>query len=212
MAIGDKADMLARINSYLPDWYGEDADNKEALLNGYAEVAAFIYSLQQYVLLQTRIATSTGPFLELINQDYLGGLFPRRHKENDVTYRKRLQINIIRPRNTRYSYIKVLEDLTGRTPLVWEGFKPTDTNWLNGGFVLNVNGLGSGTPYTIYILAFRPIDSGNAFNGLNNPSYSLNSGFVLGAVNKPYISDDDILQAVNSVHSAGITPIVWITN
>jgi hypothetical protein len=210
MGTGDIDDIFNRLKKYIPyGWFTNPTVNLDAILKGLATAYTDIYDLIEFTQSQTRIATATGIFLDLIAQDYLG-FFPRRAGENDATYRHRIQINILRERVTRPAIVSVLEDLTGRTPIIYEGWRPQDTNWLNGGFILNQSCYGSRSfPGQFFVKAFRPVQNGSALNGLNNPSYALNGNIFLGnGKNRLIITDRDILQAVQDTKAAGI--IAWV--
>jgi hypothetical protein len=207
MAIGDLTDIKARLAQYLPPWFGDEHPTLDAILAGFATNGVTVYSGIQFAILQTRLQTATGIYLELIAQDYLGN-FPRHHGENDASYRKRIQVNLIRERATRQAIIDVLTDLTGRTPIVYEGWRPTDTNWLDGGFILDgASTLASITPYEAFVIAFRPFNNGTANNGLDNASFSLDNSFYLG-VTDIVITDADIYNAVQQTKCGGT--IVWV--
>jgi hypothetical protein len=214
MPLYDQDDMLKRLLGQLPaGWFGTEHPTLDAIMTAFAAMYAEIEAEAQYLKDQMRIATADLPFLELMGYDYLNGQFPPRYQESPNTYRVRLKANILRERNTRQAYISVLQDLTGRTPIVLEGFMPLDTNYLNGGFVLGINSLGSGLEAEITIIAFRPFNNSTAQNGLNNDTYSLNSGFYLAdGKNEFLITDDDIRQAVESVRMGGIKVNLIITD
>src|SRR3984957_19084211 len=91
MATGDQNDMLARIKALLPNgWFRGLTPVLDALLSGYAWSLSFIYQLIQYAQLQTRIATATDGFLDLISFDFFGGSLPRKSQEYDAPFRSRI--------------------------------------------------------------------------------------------------------------------------
>src|ERR1017187_3865634 len=118
--IGDTDDIVSRLKSYLPNWFGSNTPILNAILSGAASAWSPFYQLYAYAKLQTRIKTSTDDFLDLEAQDFLGNSFPRRDGESDESYRNRLLANIFPYPPTRDGMIKALENLTGRTPLVFE--------------------------------------------------------------------------------------------
>lgn len=185
---GDTNDFISRLRAVLvPSWFPNKATpspNVTGLLSGFATVAAFIYSLLAYIRLQTRIATATDGWLDLISYDFFGLRIQRATGQADASFRNTIITELFRPRNTRASYIKVLQDLTGRTPLIFEpGW--SDAGFYNKTAYWGVTPLGSRSlAYTVFITAYR----GN------------------GA------SDAQIYAAVNSVRSAGITAWVSIQN
>ena len=67
-------------------------------LSGPAWALSQIYALIQYAVLQTRIATATDGFLDLISYDFFGGNLPRRSQEKDNPFRARILATLLRPR------------------------------------------------------------------------------------------------------------------
>jgi hypothetical protein len=133
-------------------------------------------------------------------------------------------MNLFRERGTRYAIHRVLEDLTGRTPKIFEPTRPADTGGYGEprGLAYGVAG-GYGSlllPYQGFVVAYRPTGTGIpnvAGYGLAN--YGTTSGgpggygvasqiqyasldMIQGA-----ITDDDIYAAIDSVNPAGI--IAW---
>ena len=165
MATGDQGDILNRLISYLPKswWDGNTNPVRDAVLSGLAAAHAWLYSLLAYVRLQTRIKTAREGFLDLISQDYFGGALPRNTNENDAHFLTRILINLFRERATRHGVIRVLQDLTGKTPQIVEVLNP----WDCGGYgEPNVGYGASGAygsmslPYQAFVLAYRPTTSG----------------------------------------------------
>ncbi len=163
MAIGDQQDVFKRIKSVIPRWFGDIDPVLDSLINGLSESGAFVYSLYAYAKLQTRIRSATDGFLDMISADFFGALLPRRQGQSDTSYRNRIIISLFRERATRNGVIKVLEDLTGRTPRVFEPLRPLDTgaysapNW---GYSV-AGGYGSMLlPYQAFITAYRPLGTG----------------------------------------------------
>jgi hypothetical protein len=70
---GDQTDILGRIKALLPfRWFPDTTPVLDALLSGIAWSLALIYSLIQYAKNQTRIATASDGFLDLISYDFFG--------------------------------------------------------------------------------------------------------------------------------------------
>lgn len=204
--------ILDNIYSSLAPWFGEITEdpNLSAFLQGYVASAQFNVNLLEFVKKQTRIRTSTGGFLDLAAQDYFGNTLRRRSGENDDSYRKRILSNLLAERATRTGLYNALLNLTGRPPIMFEPWNAEDTNWLNGGFFLNVSCLGGAFEdwrYQGFIIVFRPINNINATNGLNNLTYSLNSGFILQPQQQEYITDDDILDLIKRFKAEGVK--IW---
>jgi hypothetical protein len=128
MATGDQNDMTSRLDGLLPPgWFGSVTPALTALLSGLSAVLAWVYSLIAYVQNQTRIATATDGFLDLISFDFFGGGLPRNGAESDTSFRSRIQANLLRERVCRAGIIQSLQILTGRTPRLVEPARPMDT-------------------------------------------------------------------------------------
>src|SRR5580658_3900532 len=109
MAAGDSNDCLTRIKSLLPyRWFPDSTPILDALLSGPAWALSFIYSLIQYAQSQTRIATATDGFLDLISYDFFGSNLPRNQQEFDASFRARILATLLRPKATRPAMISML--------------------------------------------------------------------------------------------------------
>ena len=155
--------MLARLASLLPlRWFPDPAPVLSALLAGLADGWAWLYAMLGYARLQTRIATATDSFLDLVSQDCFGGGLPRRTGESDTSFRTRIQRELLRERATRPALVSVLTDLTGRAPVIFEPARPADT----GGYGIALGygvagGWGSlALPFQTFVTAFRPLGAG----------------------------------------------------
>ncbi len=127
MAVGDFDDIYNRLIKNIPDWFGTDHPNLDALLQAFVSVFYFHYNDQYlYALLQQRIQTATDDNLDLISQDYLGLYLPRRPNENDDTYRQRILATVVQEKGTRNGMSNALRILTGYTPLIYEGWNADD--------------------------------------------------------------------------------------
>ena len=125
--IGDQADVLYRLKSVLPPWFGTVTPTLDAVLSGPAFIGSGLYSLIQYALLQTRIATATDGWLDLIAKDFFALAFQRRASEPDAAYRQRILAEIVRPRVTRMALSNAVLDLTGIAPIIFEPSRCKDT-------------------------------------------------------------------------------------
>ncbi len=155
--------MIARLASLLPlRWFPDTTAVLPALLAGLADGWAWLYAMLQYARQQTRIATATDTFLDLVSQDCFGQALPRRFGESDASFRARIQRALLPPRATRPALVGVLRDLTGRTPVVFEPARPADTGAYGIALGYGVaGGWGSlALPYQSFVTAFRPLDAG----------------------------------------------------
>ncbi len=222
--IGDAKDMLARFKAVLPArWFADDSPVLDAMLVGLAKGWTWSYGLLDYVRAQTRIATATDVWLDIIAQDFFGTRIHRRQSEIDDVLRRRIKHELIRDRCTRAAVISVLTDLTGREPRVFEPARSTDTGGYGGGN--SGGGLGFGItgswgslalPFQCFVTAFRPHGNGIAFVGgwANAGTPSGAGGYGLGALEyaslamaQQQVSDTDIAQAIASVMP--VSTIAW---
>lgn len=216
MATGDQKDLFQRIKALIPRWFGDDSTFIDGLVQGLAWAASFIYSLWAYAKLQTRILTATDGWLDMIAADFFGSSLMRAANQSDASFRAQIIINMFRERGTRRSIVKVLQDLTGRTPLIFEPMRPADT----GGYG-QAQGLAYGLaggygsmllPYQGFVTAFRPTGSGIplvAGYGISTGGYGQASRAEYGSMDmiQGAVTDADIYAAVDSVKPAGTT--VW---
>lgn len=187
---GDQNDFLSRLQQLMPHGWFPNGNSalRDALLTGIANMLAFVYSLFAYVRLQTRIATATDGFLDLIAFDFFGNNL-LRGTLGDTSYRARIQASIFLAKNTRPSLINVLTLITGRTPIVFEPARAADTGAYNNGTVAYAVAGAYGSlqyPYQSFVTAFRPL--------VGTPQYG--------------ITDADIYAAVEGVRM-GAT-VVWL--
>lgn len=212
-AIGSQPDILSRLQQLLPQgWFAVGASPiKDAILAGSANMYAYIFSMFAYLKLQTRIATATDGFLDLISADFFGINLPRASGQTDASYKARIQAALFTEKGTRAAVIRVLTQLTGRVPVVFEPGRPLDTGALNNGtFALGIaGGLGSlSYPYQSFVTAFRPHGSGiSGVAGLGAPG-ALNVGTLecVGAAQVGGINDGDIYAAIDGVKVCGTIP------
>ena len=186
--IGDQQDMAARLRAVLPThWFPDSAPILDGLLSGLATAWSSIYSLLQYVKAQTRIGSASDIWLDVIAMDFFGTRIARWVNEGDDAFRHRIQREIFRERGTRAAVITALQDLTGRTPVVFEPARTTDTGaytTLSGGGGGVAYGTAGGwgslaLPFQCFITAYRPVGSGiAAVNGWDNGA----GGYGVGAI------------------------------
>lgn len=219
---GDQADVLARLKATLPRWFGDDTPILDAVLQGLANAAAFVYSLYAYAKLQTRILTATDGWLDMIAADYFGTALLRAANQSDASFRARIIINLFRERATRAGIVKVLQDLTGRVPKIFEPLRPLDT----GGYATNSIGYGLAggygsmlLPFQCFVDAYRPSNTGIPLvAGYGEANYGATlggpGGYGVGQIEyasldmiQGAVTDADIYAAVDSVKPVGT--IIW---
>ena len=218
--VGDQADISGRLTAVLPSrWFADQSPILAGILSGFAWAWAGSYSLLQYVKAQTRIASATDVWLDIIARDFFGSNLVRRADQGDDPFRERIQRELFRERGTRAALISVVQDLTGRPPVIFEPARTTDT----GGYRLTsggVTGLGYGLaggwgslnlPFQCFVTAYRPLGTGIALvSGWGGSG----GGFGIGAIEyaslamvQGQVTDDDINSAI-----AGVMPaasIAW---
>ncbi|MGR2662492.1 hypothetical protein ACUXVY_12960 [Chromobacterium haemolyticum] len=216
MATGDQQDMFSRLKSLLPPWFNDNNPVLDALLWGAAQALAWSFSLYLFAKLQTRIKTGTGGWLDMISLDFFGSSLPRGTGASDASYRNRILINLVRERGTRYAITKVLTDLTGRAPLIFEPSRPADTGAYGVGQSLGygmAGGYGSLVmPYQALVTAFRPLNQGFpniAGYGSSTGGYSQGSQADYASMSQiSAVTDADIVAAVEAVRPISTT--VWM--
>ncbi len=154
MAVGDQSDVLARLKAVLPPWFSSPTPVLDAVLSGYAWAGSFVYGLYAYAKQQTRMKTATDGWLDMFAGDFFGSSLIRAAGQTDASFRARIIANLFRERATRNAIIRVLQDLTGRTPIVFEAERPADTGAWNNPAILCY---GRGIP-TSYALQFDGVD------------------------------------------------------
>lgn len=216
MAAGSQEDILARLKAALPNgWFRDTTPVLDGLLGGIASVMAAVHVLACYARKQTRVATATDGFLDLISADFFGKGLPRKPNEGDAAFRARILAQLFMEKGTRKGLIGVLTLLTGRAPKVFEPARPADT----GGYCTNSIGYGAAggygsvlLPFQAFVTAYRPTSQGIpnvAGYGVSVGAYGTpsqiewaNPSLIQGAV-----QDADIYAAIDSVKPAGTT--VW---
>lgn len=216
----NQGDMLARLRAVLPThWFPDSAPVLDGLLSGLASGWSWFYQQLQYVKAQTRIVTATDVWLDIIADDFFGNRLARRTGQSDGAFRSRIQHELFRERATRGSIIGVLEDLTGRAPIVFEPARSTDT----GGYASLIGvggGVGYGSaggwgslalPFQCFITAYRPVGSGIAtVCGWGGPTGCYGRGTIEYAsleMVQGQVTDEDIYAAVADVMP--VAAIAW---
>lgn len=222
--IGDANDMKGRLQALLPlRWFPDSTPVLSAVLSGLADAWSWLYTMLGYVQLQTRIASATDTFLDLISQDFLGTTLPRRFGETDASFRARIQRELLRPRGTRAALVNELTNLTGRTPVVFEPARPADTGgWTKALGYGAAGGYGSvNLPFQVFVTAFRPLGTGvpRVAGWGHQPVVAAAGGWGTGAVQyaslamvQSQVTDSDINQAIASTVPVAVTAWTRISN
>ncbi|MDW3683119.1 hypothetical protein RA280_15440 [Cupriavidus sp. CV2] len=238
MTIGDNNEVFARLKSALPSrWFGSTADSMPAvdsLLAGIATALSFVYSLYVYAKLQTRILTATDGWLDLIAADFFGATLQRKANQSDASFRANIIANMFRERGTRRAVIKVLTDITGRAPVIFEPNRPADVAIMGMPAAGGQNYMGIQTsmytgparmgsmavPFTALIIAYRAQVTGGSAGGAftSTPTQAaLSTPLAKSYMNsltfqQTSATDADIYAAIDSVKPAATIPWTAITN
>jgi hypothetical protein len=215
MATGDQTDIFGRIKTLIPRWFSDSTPVLDALLRGFAYAKSFVYGLIVYAALQTRIKTATDGWLDMIAADFFGSSLLRKSGQSDASFRNRIIINLFRERATRNGLVKVLTDLTGRAPVVFEPQRPLDTGSYGGPLIGYGVAGGYGSmllPFQAFVTAYRPTSTGIpnvAGYGVSTGGYSRASQAEIASLNmiQGAVTDDDIYAAIDSVKPVGTT--IW---
>jgi hypothetical protein len=206
--------MLGRLKSLVPGgWFASSlAPVRDAVFGGLADALSNTYALLIAVKAQTRIATASGWFLDLIAWDFFGARFLRLNAESDTSWRVRIIKEILRPRQTRAAIAQALLDLTGRQPKVLEFWNPYDAGAIGiGTLAIDTAGfIGDPTLNNqIFVTAYRPagegvplvagIDSGAGGVGVGRMEV-IDMAWITAQV-----TDADIYASVASTVAAGVT-------
>ena len=217
--VGDEKDMLSRLKAVLPQrWFADKSPVLDAMLAGLASGWTRPYALLDYVRAQSRIATASDIWLDIIARDYFGHRISRRVGEIDQILRRRIQHELIRERGTRAAMISTLTDLTGRPPQIFEPARPADTGGYGVGLGWGVvGGWGSlALPFQCFVTAFRPHGNGIALvAGWGGAANSAGAGgygvaaleYASLAMVQAQISDADIVRAISDV--LPVSTIAW---
>lgn len=219
MATGDQNDIVQRLKMALPpSWFANgDTPILNILLNGLAAPLAWGYALYAYTVLQMRLGSATGIWIDRISYDFLGFRLPRRKQELDDPYRARVKAEIMRPRQTRAAIKLAVKDLTGVEPLFFEPWSPADC----GGYGKGRIGYGVAGAYgtlllnnQFFVVAQRPPGVGvPKVGGYGSASgYGVAGQYIsLKQITGP-ILDSDIYQTISRTKAAGQTAWVRIVS
>jgi len=190
--------MANRMQATLPSgWFSGDAPVLQAVLQGVGTAWAACYTLLQALILQSRILTATGQFLDFISTDFFGITLLRFSGELDGAFRQRILLELFRPRGTRNAISLALGQLTGQAPTIFEPARTTDT----GGYTVGGCGYGVaggwgdlGLPFQFFITVYRPLGGGIA----NLAGYRTGGVLVRGnlSMEANQLSDAELLAAI----------------
>jgi hypothetical protein len=207
---GSAADVLGRLKSVLPArWFADATPVLDAVLGGIAAAWSSLHALIGFAGAQARIATASGPFLDMAAQDYFGTDLTRRSGETDTAFSARIRANLLAPRATRAALIAALTAETGRVPSIFEPFNTGDT----GGYATNtlgyntIGGYGSLLlPYQCFVTAYRPVVIASGNNGGYNAGPG---GYGIAPMAWSDLADDPGLITDAEIYAAivGVLPV-----
>jgi hypothetical protein len=126
--IGDQSDIIYRFRSVLPrGWFADDTPILDSLISALSASWTQLYSLLVYARNQSRIATATDFWLDVVADDYFGASVSRLPAESDSSFRSRILDDMIRERATRSAVSQVIFDLTAVWPFIFEPARCADT-------------------------------------------------------------------------------------
>jgi hypothetical protein len=222
---GDLVDIVFRLRSTLPKrWFSEESPNLDALLSSIANPWVWLFDLIGFTIRQTRLATASDEWLDLVAVDYFGQAVRRKISETDMAYRARIGAALLREAATRSAIMRGLHGLTGIEPVIFEPANCTDTGGYGafpGAFALSGCGLaygraggwGSlGLPYQFFVTAKRPVMPGVAMltgYGTSGGGYGLGSlGYVAISLLPGQITDAEIQSTLHSL--LPINAVAWL--
>jgi hypothetical protein len=219
----DQPTIVQRIKATLPTgWFGEETPILDSVLNCLAAGWVELLTLLNYVVMQTRIATAFGGWLDLVATDFFGRRIQRRPQETDTSFRQRIGTELLRDRCTRGAVYDTLLDLTGRSPIIFEPANPQDTGCYGTAGVTEPGCFGycrSGgwgnlnSPFQAFVTAFRPVPPGIAMiNGWDGVSggYGVGlSSYASSDTNSSWAADSEIYETVARTTAVGT--IVWMS-
>ena len=157
--IGSIADMIARLRAVLPTgWFPQSPPAPlasatpvlDGVLSGIGTAWSLNYGLLFDTAQQTRIATASLGFLDLIAADFFAGALVRNVGETDAPFRSRILANLLVRRGTRQSVSDGVRSLTGQAPTIIELQRGADCGGYGHGNDPGTGRGGYGTPALIY--------------------------------------------------------------
>lgn len=211
---GDKSDILSRLRGALPNgWFSREAPILDALLSGAAAIFAFVFDLLAYAKLQTRISTATDGWLDLISADFFGDQLPRNGR-NDAGFRAAIIAALFRERATRNGLAKMLADLTGNTPIIFEPGRATDALCIGANSYVGVVPVGSlSMPFQTFAQIKRAPGTGiPTVAGIGSNDFGIGQSGTAALISMDQIirsvTDADIYAAAQATKPVGT--VVWV--
>ncbi|HYA07474.1 MAG TPA: hypothetical protein VEF90_16435 [Xanthobacteraceae bacterium] len=212
---GSQSDIASRLRSLLPpSWFPDPAPDLWSQLQGFANIASWLYGLIAFAKLQTRISTATGFFLDLIAFDFFGRRVRRKPGQNDASLRTLIKSELVRPRQTRAALASAVAALTNAPVTIFEPWNAGDTGGFDGSFAFDEPTSAWGSqhyPYQVFLTAVEPSGAGIPYvSGFDDAQSGFDAGWFYFAdptEANGHVTNQDIYDAINATRAAGIT--VW---
>ena len=216
MTTGTQQDIFERLKTLIPRWFVDKQPILDAILWGFSAVYSWVYDFIQYAILQARIKTATGKWLDAIAFDFFGTRIYRRSGQNDAGFRKIIIANLFKEKSTRKAVHDTLNDLTGNKPKLFEPRNSSDTGGYDRGGV--GYGLAGGygsmlTPSQGFVAATLPHNDGIpnvAGYNTETGAYTTPSRAVYSGLSQlsDGVFDNDICDALNETKACGT--VIWV--
>ncbi|WP_428394127.1 phage head spike fiber domain-containing protein [Lichenicoccus sp.] len=181
--LGTTSDMAARLRATLPTgWFPTSSPAPAAtatpvldgLLSGLGAAWSFCFGLLGVVAQQTRVATASGSFLDIMASDFFGATLARHVGESDTAFRSRISASLLSQRATRKDVIRAVVGLTGLAPLICEPTRAQDCGGYGG---KSAPQAGGGLGYGVFGLCYGSTTLPFQFlvNAISSSSFAPNS-------------------------------------
>lgn len=219
LSVGSVDDMRARLKALLPaGWFPEASDFTgesntpilDAVLTGPATVLSVAYYLIAYARRQTRIASASDGWLDLISKDFFNYALLRMQNETDASFKFRIIREFLRERNTRRAITTLMTEITGRAPTIVEPWNPVDCGaWDQDNvagyaqaLAYDAGGAWGEDPWTVY--TYGP--SAGAGYGVQPMVYQLCVTIYRPLDGRTY-NDAMVIAGIERIRTAGVT--IW---
>ena len=158
--LGTTSDMAARLRATLPTgWFPTSPPAPAAtaspvldgLLSGLGSAWSFCLGLLGTVAQQTRVATASGSFLDMMAADFFGAALERHVGESDTAFRSRVCASLLSRRATRKDVTRAVLGLTGVAPFICEPTRAQDCGGYGGQSAAQAGG---GLGYGVFGLCY----------------------------------------------------------
>ncbi|UGY15102.1 hypothetical protein HAP48_0042360 [Bradyrhizobium septentrionale] len=221
MATGDSDDILRRVRRLLPRrWWQWGAPLRDTILGGLSDLAAWCFDWTTYARKQTRLATATGIWLDVLCYDFLQRHLTRGSASDEV-FRALIDATIFTERVTRKGMSDSVVILTGSRPWIFEPWNTFDTGAYSSsaqaygqmGYGVGQGGYGNmNLPGQLFMKVLRGANSGvpnaDGYGGYTG-GYGFGSVELVGnATRLMGVTDQQIEKLITFTKPTGVT--VWL--